>query len=159
MQGEVAGVSSLWWRAGGSQKASPLRGVRGASRDAAPRVRQSHQPGSTSTVVLRSDIRCSSSHGNAREAGWWQRRPGKAKAALTPSGRGGEAQSTPASACLFPALCPAGLRAYLGGSCLSWLLRSSLLMTCVMSTVVAASLALASSSCCLRMMGLGLERR
>ena len=46
-----------------------------------------------------------------------------------------------------------------GGSFLSWLLRSSLLMTWVMSTVVAASRALASSSSCRRMTGLGLERR
>lgn len=42
---------------------------------------------------------------------------------------------------------------------MSWLLRSSLLMTWVMSTVLAASRALASSSSCLRMTGLGLERR
>lgn len=46
-----------------------------------------------------------------------------------------------------------------GGSFLSWLLRSSLLMTWVMSTVVAASRALASSSSCRRTTGLGLERR
>lgn len=49
---------------------------------------------------------------------------------------------------------------YLGGpSFWSWLLRSSLLMTWVMSTVLAASRALASSSSCLRMTGLGLDRR
>jgi hypothetical protein len=49
---------------------------------------------------------------------------------------------------------------HLGGSSfLSWLLRSSLLMTWVMSTVLAASRALASSSSCLRMTGLGLERK
>lgn len=55
---------------------------------------------------------------------------------------------------------PRQWRVYLGGSSLlSWLLRSSLLMTWVMSTVLAASRALASSSSCLRTTGLGLERR
>lgn len=105
---------------------------------------------------LGSNIRCSTSHGNMQEAGCWQSRAGKPKAALTSSGRGDEAQQQPR---LVFSLRSALLRAYLGGSALSWLLRSSLLMTCVMSTVVAASLALASSSRCLRMMGLGLERR
>lgn len=44
---------------------------------------------------LASDICCCSSHGNVREAGGWQSRPGKPKAALTPSGRGDEAQAQP----------------------------------------------------------------
>lgn len=62
--------------------------------------------------------------------------------------------------CLPPHPHPQQWRIYLGGnSLLSWLLRSSLLRTWVMSTVLAASRALASSSSCLRMTGLGLERR
>lgn len=56
-----------------------------------------------------------------------QSQPGKPKAALTPSGRGGEAQHQPR---LVFSLRPAGLRAYLGGASFwSWFLRSSLLMT------------------------------
>lgn len=85
------------------------------------------------------------------------------KAPLTPAGKGRicSLNSVSIQAGLFPATCIKTSGPYLAGgaSCLSWLLRSSLLITWVMSTVFAASLALASSSCCFKMTGLGLERR
>lgn len=46
-------------------------------------------------MCLGSDICCCRSHGNMQEAGCWQSWPGKPKAALTPSGKGDEAQHWP----------------------------------------------------------------
>lgn len=63
-----------------------------------------HEPGTASGLApaafpclpcLGSDICCCRSHGNMQEAGCWQSWPGKPKAALTPSGRGDEAQHQP----------------------------------------------------------------
>lgn len=46
-------------------------------------------------MCLGSDICCCRSHSNMQEADCWQSWPGKPKAALTPSGRGDEAQHRP----------------------------------------------------------------
>lgn len=72
----------------GQQKASPLRGVRVLHPEPGTAAAGHSLPGKRHLL--------SRSHGNnVREAGGGQSQPGKPKAALTPSGRGDEAQHQP----------------------------------------------------------------
>lgn len=92
-QGEVAGLPILPG-VQGSQKHPPSEACRALHPESG--TASGLAPAALPCLTcLGSDICCSRSHGNMQEAGCWQSRPGKPKAALTPSGRGDEAQHQP----------------------------------------------------------------